>query len=120
MHRNLCLGLCLGVHLDLCPRPDAKIRMYADHTNHTKCNENRLGFTPMVMEVYGGFGSRALPILRRLGRGLAAVSKDHDVDRATNQLASRLSFACQRALARGLVARYGMLSPLPPLPHGGD
>jgi hypothetical protein len=72
------------------------------------CTANALEFIPVVLETFGGFGPRALPVLRRIGDALSDAS-DLDAATATARFATRLTMSCQQALGRTLVARY--LSP---------
>jgi hypothetical protein len=73
------------------------------------CAQNDLLFLPVVMETYGGFGSKAMQLIRKLGKALAAAADDGDEAQAINNLGTKLSFVCQQALARSLHARYTTL-----------
>ncbi len=59
------------------------------------------------METYGGFGSKAMDLIRQLGKALAAAADDDgDEVQAINNLGTKRSFVCQQGLARSLHARY--------------
>ena len=66
------------------------------------------------METYGGFGSDARNILRDLAIAFAAKT-EIDLPSAANTIATRISFACLKALAKAFDARYSdsLLSPEP-------
>jgi hypothetical protein len=72
------------------------------------CADVGLDFCPVVMETYGGFGDRALPILKKLGKKLADRS-DLEEDVATNRVGNNLSFVCQKALSATFMRRYPTL-----------
>ena len=69
------------------------------------CSAEDLLFSPFVMETYGGFGSDARNILHDLAIAFSAKT-EMDLPSAANSIATRLSFACLKALAKAFDARY--------------
>jgi hypothetical protein len=88
-----------------------------------ECAKENLGFLPFVMETFGGFGSCAAKLIKRIGRALQNAEDSSQFDqpldveasdlaneasaaKMSNSFANELSFACQVALGNSLAARY--------------
>jgi hypothetical protein len=91
---------------------DAKIK-----ASEALCAQSGLLFLAVVMGTYGGLGLKAKVALNRIGKALAAASEEGgDEGRAVHTLGTKISFACQKGLARSLHARYTSLHPQAPMP----
>ena len=103
----------------------ASLEAVKGHKYTALCTANNLAFAPFVLETFGGMGPQARPILRRIAKALSTRS-DLTEDQAINRVGNALSFACQRALARTLLARHSPLLLLrddndtPPHHHGAS
>ena len=73
--------------------------MYAE-----KCKENDLGFYPMVVEVFGGWGSTAVTVFRHIAKMCASRNGESE-GVAKSRLIQRLSFSLQHCNARTLLGR---------------
>ena len=62
--KDASLGKCAAANRYQC---EVKEKMYAE-----KCKENDLGFYPMVVEVFGGWGSTAVSVLRHIAKMCAS------------------------------------------------
>ena len=78
---------------------EVKEKMYA-----AKCEENDLGFYPLVAEVFGGWGSTAVSVFSHIAKMCASRMGD-SVGVSKSRLMVCLSFTLQRCNARALLAR---------------
>ena len=85
---------------------EVKDAMYA-----SRCLENGLGFYPMVVEVFGGWGSKSMPVFQYLSKMIASRSGIKK-DTAKQRLLERLSVTLQRCNARALLSRIDPSLPL--------
>ena len=85
---------------------EVKDAMYA-----SRCLENGLGFYPMVVEVFGGWGSKSMPVFQYLSKMIASRSGIKK-DTAKQRLLERLSTTPQRCNARALLSRIDPSLPL--------
>jgi hypothetical protein len=123
--RSVCLDVAISNPLSLSAiKYAAKRPGYAAHHTASKkqskyaaaCRVNNLAFVPFVLETFGGFGPSAVAVVKRIAAALSDAS-DMTLAVATHRVATRLSFVCQRGLARTLASRYPTLL----LDHGaGD
>ena len=94
--KDASLGKCAAANRYQC---EVKEKMYAE-----KCKENDLGFYPMVVEVFGGWGSTAVTVFRHIAKMCASQNGESE-GAAKSRLMQRLSFSLQRCNARTLLAR---------------
>ena len=85
---------------------EVKDAMYA-----SRCLENGLGFYPMVVEVYGGWGSKSMPVFQYLSKIIASRSGIKK-GTAKQRLLERLSVTLQRCNSRALLSRIDASLPL--------
>ena len=112
--RSLCLDVAVANPLTTSALPRASSVMGSASLTLARakvlkyealCSAENLLYRPFVMETYGGFGSDARPILQDLAIAYSAQT-EMDLPTAANSLATRISFACLKALAKAFDARF--------------